>query len=125
MSPKRRGRDPGKQLKQRPFTSEDVKQILSNPAYVGMGNVPRLIDDEMWFRTQVRLVEELGAEETLTHIRTHLLTGFRSVRTVESPTWVADSVQAIATDDADAFFRRLLVQLRTELGWPPGESPSA
>jgi hypothetical protein len=31
-----------------------------------MGNVPRLIDDEMWFRTQVRLVEELGAAETLT-----------------------------------------------------------
>jgi hypothetical protein len=87
MAPNRRGRNPSQRREQRPFTTGDIKQILSNPAYAGMGNVPRLIEDEMWFRTQVRLVEELDTEETLTRIRTHLLTAFQAVRTVESPSW--------------------------------------
>ena len=128
MPPRRRGRDPDRPRATQAgetWTPNDVLELLSNPLYVGFSQVPRIIDDERWIAAQMHLVEEIGTTDLLRRIQHHLHTQFPSVTTVSSPNWIMQSEQSIATDGAEAFFRQLLLLLRTELGWPPGETPAA
>jgi len=54
------------------WTEADVRRILSNPIYVGMGPFPRIVADDLWITAQVRRVEEHGVRPTLRAIRTAL-----------------------------------------------------
>lgn len=48
------------------FSEDDVKRMLCNPIYVGMGPYSPTMTKEQWIATAVRQIERHGAEAFLT-----------------------------------------------------------
>ena len=48
-----------------PFTAEDIRAILTNPVYTGIGPFPDLIEEETWLDVNVAIIAEEGAPETI------------------------------------------------------------
>src|SRR5262245_57539813 len=94
----------------------DVRHILSNPIYVGIGRFPRLIADDLWIRAQVRLVAEYGVRPRLRAIRTalHESLGYQ-LPSLMAPAWLDESYRAVATEGLEAFLRRFIAQVRVEV----------
>lgn len=60
---------------------------------------------------------EQGSRRTLREIRSALQDSFEGfIQCVEREEWIEDSTAAIKQIGAEAYFRRLLVELRAELG---------
>lgn len=98
------------------FTEHDIRRMLSNPIYTGIGPFPRLVDDDTWIKAQARSVADQGARRTLTTIRNTLHEALgRKVSCISHSTWINDSIPRIETEGAERFFRRLLSELRAEL----------
>jgi hypothetical protein len=51
-----------------PFTAEDIRAILTNPVYTGIGPFPDLIDEETWMDVNVAIIAEEGAPEAIQYI---------------------------------------------------------
>lgn len=47
------------------FTVEQIRAILVNPIYCGMGPFPRVIEDDKWVRAFAKLLRREGIERTL------------------------------------------------------------
>jgi hypothetical protein len=50
------------------FTEEQVKGILTNPVYAGIGPYPPMVDDAQWVRACKKLIDEEGAEQFLVNL---------------------------------------------------------
>jgi hypothetical protein len=50
------------------LSPEAVRGILVNPIYTGVGPFPRLVEDEAWVRSCVKLIEEEGAQQFLVNL---------------------------------------------------------
>jgi hypothetical protein len=50
------------------LTPEEVKGILVNPIYTGVGPFPRLVEDDAWVRACAKLIEEEGAQQFLVNL---------------------------------------------------------
>jgi hypothetical protein len=50
------------------FTAEELKGMICNPVYAGIGPYPQLVDDEMWVRAAARMIKEDGAEQFLVNM---------------------------------------------------------
>ncbi len=46
-----------------PSSEEDVRGILSNPIYCGIGPFPKMVEDEKYVSAAVKSIEEDGAEQ--------------------------------------------------------------
>jgi hypothetical protein len=101
------------------WTEADVRRILSNPIYVGIGPFPRIIADDLWISAQVRLVEEHGVRPRLRAIRTalHEALGYQLPR-LATPTWLDDSYRAVAAEGLEVFLHRFITQVRADVGGP-------
>ena len=42
------------------FTERDVRKMLTNPVYVGIGRYPRMIEDDMWIKAAQMGIKEHG-----------------------------------------------------------------
>ena len=94
----------------------EVRRILSNPIYVGIGPFPAIIAEDLWIRAQVRLVEEHGVRPRLRAIRTalHESLGYQLPR-LATRTWLDESYSAVATEGLEAFLRRFIAQVRADV----------
>lgn len=47
------------------FTEEEVRGMIANPIYAGIGPYPQLIPDEQWVRCAAKAIAQDGAEQFL------------------------------------------------------------
>jgi hypothetical protein len=47
------------------FTAEDIRGMICNPIYAGLGPYPRIMKDEEWVQAASRMIREEGAEQFL------------------------------------------------------------
>jgi hypothetical protein len=45
------------------MTAEQLRSLICNPIYAGMGRFPAWLDDETWVRAAVQMIEKEGAEQ--------------------------------------------------------------
>lgn len=48
-----------------PWTAEAVREMISNPIYVGLGQVPAIIELDLWVGAGVVAVKEIGLSQYL------------------------------------------------------------
>jgi len=65
------------------FTEEDVRGMISNPIYAGIGPFPQIIPDEMWVGTAERQINKEGATQFLVNML-HVLR--ESLRDIDNAT---------------------------------------
>lgn len=66
------------------WTEDMIRGILCNPLYAGMGDFPRIVEDDVWVATAVRAIEQDGLEQWLVNmlhtLRTYLPAGPSGIR---------------------------------------------
>ena len=50
------------------FTVEEVRGMIANPVYAGVGLYPQLIPDEQWVRCAAKAIAEDGPEQFLVNL---------------------------------------------------------
>ncbi|MHC1767026.1 MAG: hypothetical protein AB9869_22450 [Verrucomicrobiia bacterium] len=50
------------------FTEEEVRGMIANPIYAGIGPYPQLIPDEQWVRCAAKAIAQDGAEQFLVNM---------------------------------------------------------
>ena len=55
-----------------PFTPEQVRGIICNPIYAGIGPYPSLVDDRAWVHGAAKAIEDDGKEQFFVNLL-HLL----------------------------------------------------
>ena len=55
-----------------PFTAEQVRGIICNPIYAGIGPYPALVDDRSWVHGAAKSIDDDGKEQFLVNLL-HLL----------------------------------------------------
>ena len=50
------------------FNEEEVRGMICNPIYAGLGEFPALISDEEWVKAAEKAIEEDGAEQFLVNL---------------------------------------------------------
>jgi hypothetical protein len=95
------------------WTANDVRAILHNPVYVGLGPFPALIDEATWLAVQERMMREDGLDVSLLQLRTSLEHTFGTLPAfMRDPHWVADAKTACTRDGMRAYLTQLLSDLR-------------
>ena len=61
------------------WTEEDVRGIVSNPVYAGVGPHPSLVNDEVWIQAAIKQIEEVGAPQFLVNMLYCLRKSFEEV----------------------------------------------
>jgi len=51
-----------------PFTEAELRGMLCNPIYAGLGPFPPYISDERWIRNAAKLIREEGVEQFLVNL---------------------------------------------------------
>jgi len=49
--------------KAEPVTREAILGILCNPVYTGMGKYPKITEEDVWIKSAMKAVEEIGLEQ--------------------------------------------------------------
>jgi hypothetical protein len=52
----------------RNVTEAEIRGIIANPIYAGLGPYPAMITDEEWVKAAVKLIEEDGLEQFLVNM---------------------------------------------------------
>jgi len=55
------------------WTEKDVKEVLTNPVYIGLGQYPQIVDPETFIKAGVKAIAEMGAEQYLRQMVDNLL----------------------------------------------------
>ncbi len=50
------------------FTPEEVRGLVCNPTYVGMGSYPKMVSDEEWVAAAAMAIKKQGAEQFLANL---------------------------------------------------------
>lgn len=50
------------------WTEEMVGDLLTDPAAIGIGGFPPIVDDEQWIRVNLTMMKEMGAEAFLRNL---------------------------------------------------------
>lgn len=89
------------------WTPADVKGLIANPVYTGMGPFQALVSEEMWLEAVLRLMAREGESATIDDI----LARFQDVFPLLDPP-DADEYVRQAEQDPRAALCRLLMDLR-------------
>jgi len=93
----------------------DIRNIMHNPVYVGLGPYPAMIDEATWIAVQERAIGEDGAGPVLVQIRRTLEeTLGRAPDWMTQPGWLEGASSQCAQEGARSFFPRFLQALRDE-----------
>jgi hypothetical protein len=95
------------------WTANDVRGIIHNPVYVGIGPYPPLIDEAIWIAAQEREIRDDGARAVLGQIRQTVETTLGSVpEWMSQPDWLETAASECASEGVRPFFSRFLQALR-------------
>lgn len=50
------------------LTVEQIRGMICNPVYAGVGPYPPIVNDEAWVRAAAKMIEEEGAEQFLVNM---------------------------------------------------------
>ena len=89
------------------WTPDDVQEMLTNPAYAGVGPYPAIVEEEVWLKSNVRLIEEIGTRAVIESVLARFREVFPGLDAPDGEEYVRQ-----AADEAEAALRRLLVDLR-------------
>lgn len=92
------------------WTPDDVREMLTNPVYAGLGPYPAIVEEETWLQINGRLIEEDGAGEVIGGI----LARFRQVFPGLDVPGVEEYARQ-AANEAEVALRRLLDDLRARV----------
>jgi len=53
---------------QGPWTEDQVRGVLHNPIYAGLGPYPAIVPDKDWIAVNIRLIKEEGPEQYLVNL---------------------------------------------------------
>jgi hypothetical protein len=91
----------------RRWTAEDVRKMLTNPVYAGMGPYPALVEEEVWLKSNAIRIEREGAKAVVEGVLMRFQETFPDLRTPAAGPYVEE-----AESDPDAALRHLLADLR-------------
>ena len=55
------------------WTPGQVRAVITNPIYAGVGPYPGIVDDEIWIRTGAKDIREHGLEDFISQVRGGLI----------------------------------------------------
>ena len=64
------------------LTEEEVRGLIPNPVYAGIGPFPQLVTDEQWIRAAAKAIQEDGPEQFLVNMLHVLRQSLKDVETV-------------------------------------------
>ena len=91
-------------------TPDDVQEMLTNPVYAGVGPYPAIVEEEVWLKSNVRLIEEIGTRAVIESVLARFLQVFPGLDVPDGEEYVRQ-----AADEAQAALRRLLIDLRARV----------
>jgi hypothetical protein len=95
----------------------DIRTIMHNPVYVGLGPFPALVDEATWVAVQERAVVEDGAGPVLVQIRRALEETFgHAPDWMAQPGWLEQATAQCTQAGARVFFPKFLQALRDGYG---------
>lgn len=99
------------------WTVNDIRAILHNPVYAGIGPFPPIIDEQTWIGAQERMVRDDGAEAVLGQIRQAIRDTFGDEpEWMSEPGWLSEAARDCERRGTQAFFRGFLHALREAYG---------
>ncbi len=64
------------------FTEAEIRGLIANPVYAGIGPFPQLVSDEQWVRAAARAIQEDGREQFLVNLLHVLRQSLEQVKVV-------------------------------------------
>ena len=58
------------------WSEEDVRNVITNPIYAGIGPYPSIVPDEQWIGAVSKLIKERGAERVMKDVLRNLREAF-------------------------------------------------
>ena len=96
-----------------PFTPDDIRAILTNPVYTGIGPFQAIVDEETWLDVNVAIIAEEGAPETIQCIVAQFEESFPDAPNLDAGAYIRQTDRA----PRDAL-RRLLSDMRCAVESP-------
>jgi hypothetical protein len=90
------------------WTPSELRDMLTNPVYTGMGPYPAIIRDEDWLDVNVRLIEEDGLEVVIRSILARFEEAFPGLKVPDVESFIRHAPQC----PRETLFR-LLLELRS------------
>jgi hypothetical protein len=59
-------------------TEAEIRGIIANPIYAGIGPYPAMVPEEQWVKAAVKAIQEDGAEQFLVNLLSVLRESFQS-----------------------------------------------
>jgi hypothetical protein len=81
-----------------PFTAEDIRAILTNPVYTGIGPFQAIVGEETWLDVNVAIIAEEGAPETIWRVLAQFEGSFPDAPNLDAGAYVRQA--SIAPRDA-------------------------
>ncbi len=104
----------------RPFTADDVRDILSNPAYVGLGPFQPIVAQEAWLDANVNAIRQDGPADAIRRILARFHESFPTIPPLDPAPYVLQ-----AGHDPRSALCQLLADLRRATETPhrhPGDA---
>jgi len=92
------------------WTPDDVRKMLTNPVYTGVGPYPAVIEEETWLKCNVRLIEETGTRDVVESILARFQEVFPDLDVPQVEEYTRQ-----AAEEARPALRRLLTDLRARV----------
>jgi len=97
------------------WTSNDIRGVLHNPIYIGIGPYPALIDEATWIKAQEQTIKDEGTGAVLGQIRRLVEETFGHVPDwMAAPDWITTSSAQCQKEGTKAFFLAFLQKMRAE-----------
>ena len=64
------------------WTENNIKDVITNPVYVGIGPYPQIIQDDVWIATAQKSLSQMGAKEFFGRMLRNLRLSFPTERTL-------------------------------------------
>jgi hypothetical protein len=59
-----------------PLSEDEIRKIIFNPAYTGLGDYPAVVDEDAWIKAASRAMKEVGTRRYLEHMLRGLRASF-------------------------------------------------
>lgn len=92
-------------------SKENIEEIITNPVYVGIGEYPKVIDDETWVKAGVIAIEKEGIERYFDLVFENLKEAF-GVEYSEKDETIKEGIKAYENGRLKEFLQGFIKELR-------------
>jgi len=92
------------------WTPDDVREMLTNPVYAGVGPYPAIVEEETWLKCNVHLIEETGTSDVVESILAQFQKVFPGLDVPD-----AEEYTQQAAEEAKTALHCLLIDLRARV----------